>query len=43
MKYLFQRLGARSLCRVKRLYAQIERDEGSALRAELNEMVAGFG
>ena len=43
MKYLFQRLGAaRFIAEVDRLYAQVEREQGAALRSELQEMVAGF-
>ncbi len=43
MKYLFQRLGAeRFVAEVDRLYAQIDAQEGSALRAELKEIVDGF-
>ena len=43
MKYLFQRLGAeRFIAEVERLYAQIEQQQGAALRAELAEIVAGY-
>jgi len=43
MKYLFQRVGAeRFVAEVDQLFAQIEADQGAALRAELAEMVAGF-
>src|SRR5262249_46079219 len=40
MKYLFQRLGAeRFIAEVDRMFAQIEAQEGAALRAELHEVV----
>ncbi|MGH3054409.1 MAG: nitrite/sulfite reductase, partial [Gaiellaceae bacterium] len=43
MKYLFQRLGAeRFIAEVDALVAQVEREHGAALRAELNEMVSSF-
>jgi sulfite reductase beta subunit-like hemoprotein len=43
MKYLFQRLGAeRFIAEVDKLFAQVEREQGTALRAELNEMVSTF-
>jgi sulfite reductase beta subunit-like hemoprotein len=43
MKYLFQRLGAeRFTAELDRLYAQIEAQEGAALRTEVNEIVSGF-
>jgi sulfite reductase beta subunit-like hemoprotein len=43
MKYLFQRLGAeRFVAAVDQLFAQVEREQGAALRAELQEIVAGF-
>jgi sulfite reductase beta subunit-like hemoprotein len=43
MKYLFQRLGAeRFSAEVDHLYAQVDEHEGTALRAELREIVAGF-
>ena len=43
MKYLFQRLGAEKfIAEVDRLFAQVEAEQGAALRAELNEIVAGF-
>jgi len=43
MKYLFQRLGAdRFIAEVDALFAQVEREQGAALRAELHEIVAGF-
>lgn len=43
MKYLFQRLGAeRFIAEVDRVFAQLETEQGAALRAELQEMVGGF-
>ncbi|MFN8625350.1 MAG: nitrite/sulfite reductase [Candidatus Binatia bacterium] len=43
MKYVFQRLGAeRFIAEVDRLYAQVEQQQGVALRAELAEMLAGY-
>ena len=43
MKYLFQRLGAeRFIAEVDRLFAQVEREQGAALRTELQEIVASF-
>ena len=43
MKYVFQRLGAeRFIAEVDRLFAQLEAEQGAALRAELQEMVDGF-
>jgi len=43
MKYLFQRLGAqRFIAEVGRLYEEIERQEGAALRAEVNDGVARY-
>ena len=43
MKYLFQKLGTeRFIAAVDKLFAQVEREQGAALRAELKEMVAGF-
>ncbi len=43
MKYLFQRLGAeRFIAEVDELFTQVERDEGVALRAELNEIVSTY-
>jgi len=43
MKYVFQRLGAeRFTAEVDRLFAQLEAEQGPALRAELQEMVGGF-
>ena len=43
MKYLFQRMGIeRFRAEVDRLYAQVEQQEGAALRAELQEIIAGF-
>ncbi len=43
MKYLFQKLGAeRFVAEVDALFAQVERQQGTELRAELKEMVAGF-
>ena len=40
MKYLFQQLGAeRFIAEVDQLFAQVEREQGAALRAELKEMV----
>lgn len=43
MKYLFQRLGTeRFMAEVERLYAQVEEQQGAALRAELAEIVASY-
>ncbi len=43
MKYLFQRLGTeRFIAEVDRLYAQVEEQQGKALRAELAEILAGY-
>jgi sulfite reductase beta subunit-like hemoprotein len=43
MKYLFQRLGAeRFVAEVDKLCAQVEREQGAALRAELQEIVTSF-
>jgi sulfite reductase beta subunit-like hemoprotein len=43
MKYVFQRLGAeRFIAEVDRLFAQIDAEQGPALRAELQELVAGY-
>jgi sulfite reductase beta subunit-like hemoprotein len=43
MKYLFQRLGAeRFIAEVDKQFAQVEREQGAALRAELNEMVSSY-
>jgi sulfite reductase beta subunit-like hemoprotein len=43
MKYLFQKLGTeRFIAEVDKLFAQVEREQGVALRAELREIVAGF-
>jgi sulfite reductase beta subunit-like hemoprotein len=43
MKYLFQRMGTeRFIAEVDRLCAQIEAEQGAALRAELTEMVQAF-
>jgi sulfite reductase beta subunit-like hemoprotein len=43
MKYLFQRVGAeRFIAEVDALFAQVEREQGAALRAELREIVGSF-
>jgi sulfite reductase beta subunit-like hemoprotein len=43
MKYLFQRLGAaRFIAEVDALFAQVERAQGAALRAELTEIAGGY-
>jgi sulfite reductase beta subunit-like hemoprotein len=43
MKYLFQRLGAeRFIAEIDRLFAQIDGEQGAALRGELEEMVASY-
>jgi len=43
MKYLFQRLGAeRFVAEVERLYAEIEQQQGAALRAELAEIAGSY-
>ena len=43
MKYLFQKLGEEGfIAEVDKLFAQVEREQGAALRAELKEMVTSF-
>ena len=43
MKYLFQRLGTeRFIAEVDTLLAQVEREQGAALRTELHEIVASY-
>lgn len=43
MKYLFQRMGAeRFIAEVEQIYAQIDREHGDEMRAELREMVDSF-
>jgi sulfite reductase beta subunit-like hemoprotein len=43
MKYLFQRLGAdRFVAEVEKLFAQVEREQGPALRAELQEIISSY-
>jgi sulfite reductase beta subunit-like hemoprotein len=43
MKYLFQRLGTeRFIAEVDKLFAQVEREQGAALRAELDEMASSY-
>lgn len=43
MKYLFQKLGAeRFIAELDAIYAQVERDHGDALRAELQEMIGEY-
>ena len=42
MKYLLQRMGEGFIAEVDRLYAQVEEQQGEALRGELREMLASY-